>query len=74
MSWNCNGISGKRRQLEMILDHHKPDIFALIETKLTPCIADKEICCNYTLYRLDRTNSIGGGGGVLITVLDSSNI
>lgn len=74
MSWNCNGISGKRHQLELILNQHKPDIFALTETKLTPSILDKEICCNYTLYRLDRTNSIGRGGGVLIGVSDSSNI
>ena len=74
MNWNCNGISGKSHQLEVALNQHKPDIFALTETKLIPCITDKEICINYTPYRLDRTGSVGRGGGVLIGVLDSSNI
>ena len=72
--WNCNGISGKRHQLELVLDRHKPDLFALTETKLIGSILDKEICDNYTLYRLDRVNSSGRGGGVLIGVCDTSNI
>ena len=74
MCWNCNGISGKRHQLEILLNHHKPDIFALVETKLISSINDREVCDNYTLYRLDRPNSPGRGGGVLIGVLDSCNI
>ena len=72
--WNCNGISGKRHQLELILDHHKPHLFALTETKLIGSILDKEICDNYTLYRLDRVNTSGRGGGVLIGVSETSNI
>lgn len=74
MSWNCNGISGKRHELELILDYHKPDIFALVETKLIANITDREICSNYTIYRLDRINAVGRGGGVLIGVSDSSKI
>ena len=72
--WNCNGISGKRHHLELLLHQHKPDIFALSESKLIPSISDKEVCDKYTLYRHDRVNAIGRGGGVLIGVLDSSNI
>ena len=72
--WNCNGISGKRHQLEVILEQHKPHIFALIETKLIPSISDREICDGYTLYRHDRANTAGRGGGVLIGVSDSTNI
>lgn len=74
LSWNCNGLSGKRHHLDIILDLHKPDIFAITETKLTSDITNKELCNNYSIYRLDRTNAIGRGGGVLIGILDTSNI
>ena len=64
--WNCNGISGKRHHLELLLQQYKPDIFALSESKLISSVSDKEVCDKYTLYRHDRVNSIGRGGGVLI--------
>lgn len=72
--WNCNGISGKRHHLELLLQQYKPDIFALSESKLISSVSDKEVCDKYTLYRHDRVNSIGRGGGVLIGILDTSNI
>lgn len=63
LSWNYNGLSGKRHYLDIILGQHKPDIFAITETKLTFDITNKELCNNYSLYRLDRTNATGRGGG-----------
>ena len=75
MYWNCNGISGKRPNLDYVLEHYRPDIFALAETKLIPSILDREICDGYTVYRLDRKCSgVGRGGGVLIGISESSNI
>ena len=66
VSWNCNGISSKSHELELLINNHSPDIFCLCETKLEPSIADNEIVKNYTIYRRDRTTGPGRGGGVLI--------
>lgn len=65
--WNYNGISGKRHQLELLLNYHNPDIFALSESKLISSITDREICSKYTLYRRDQ-NTVGREGGVLIGI------
>ena len=74
MYWNCNGISGKRHHLELLLEQHKPLVFAIVETKIISSISDKEVCCGYTLYRRDRQNAKGRGGGILVGILDTSNI
>ena len=66
VSWNCNGISSKSHELELLINNPSPDIFCLTETKLEPSIADNEIVKNYTIYRQDRTTGPGHGGGVLI--------
>ena len=68
--WNCNGIRSKAFILENCLQHYKPDIFALTETKLNGDISDNEICSKYTLYRYDRSDNLGRGGGVLIGISD----
>ena len=66
--WNCNGIRGKTHILDYLLMTNKPDIFALTETKLDNTVSDNEISTDYTIYRRDRRNGLGPGGGVLIGV------
>ncbi|KAF6036454.1 hypothetical protein EB796_005239 [Bugula neritina] len=66
ISWNCNGIRGKIHELSMLLDQQSPDIFCLCETKLDSSVSDNELTRDYTLYRRDRTDGLGRGGGVLI--------
>ena len=66
VSWNCNGLSSKTHELDLLLAQHSPDIFCLCETKLDPTIADNELTKNYTIYRRDQTSGPGRGGGVLI--------
>ena len=53
---------------------YKPDIFALTETKLNSEISNNEICKNYSLYRYDRPNDTGRGGGLLIGISDACPI
>lgn len=73
--WNANGLRGKSHELELLIQQHSPDIFAITETKLNPAISDKEVCSHdYTLYRFDRSYGTGPGGGVLIGVNNSSSI
>lgn len=38
------GFGDMLHALELMLKKHDPDIFAIIEAKLVPGIADKEIC------------------------------
>ena len=63
MNWNCNSISGKRHHLELILNQQL-NCFHLSQIKRYVTTIH---------YRLDRANAVGRGG-VLIGVLDSSNI
>ena len=68
--WNCNGIRGKTHTLDYLITTNKPDIFVLTETKLDTTISDNEISTDYTIYRRDRRDGLGPGGGVLIGVLN----
>ena len=73
--WNANGLCGKAHELELLIQQHQPDIFAITETKLNPQISDKEISSHaYTLYRFDRINGVRPGGGVLIGINEHSSI
>ncbi|KAF6026525.1 hypothetical protein EB796_015168 [Bugula neritina] len=66
ISWSCNGIRGKIHELSKLLDQQSPDIFCLCETKLDSSVSDNELTRDYTLYRRNRTDGLGRGGGVLI--------
>lgn len=63
MSWNCNGIKNKYGDLHYAINHYKPKIIFLNETKLGP--TDKLKLKNYTTIRADR-NHLGGGVACLI--------
>ena len=38
LDWNCDGLQGKRNDIELILTKFKPAVLCLQETKLNPDI------------------------------------
>jgi ribonucleases P/MRP protein subunit RPP40 len=65
--FNARSIYGKLRELEMYVQEEHPDIIGITETWLNVDIQDSEInMLEYTLYRKDRVDRLGGG--VLIYV------
>lgn len=64
ISWNCEGISSKKDELMAIIDRNNPDIVLLQETFLKE---NKDFRIrNYTTYRKERKNKVGGGVAILI--------
>lgn len=62
-------ILQKRTELCSYLDNTNCDVLALTETWLYPDITNNEVlpdCCNFAIYRKDRTSK--RGGGVLLVV------
>lgn len=64
---NCRSLSSPDKQIELIhfIQKHDPDIMLLSETflKTKHCL---DIPKNYSLYRTDRINRIGGGTAIII--------
>ncbi|GFW65473.1 probable RNA-directed DNA polymerase from transposon X-element, partial [Trichonephila clavipes] len=64
VSWNADGIQRKIEELENYINDNSPDIIALQETNLRPCI-DLNIP-NYSTHRNDRLTHRGGGTAILV--------
>ncbi|GFW16142.1 nucleic-acid-binding protein from transposon X-element [Trichonephila clavipes] len=64
VSWNADGIQHKIQELENYINDNSPDIIALQETNLRPCI-DLNIP-NYSTHRNDRLTHRGGGTAILV--------
>ncbi|GFU68212.1 probable RNA-directed DNA polymerase from transposon X-element [Trichonephila clavipes] len=64
VSWNADGIQRKIEELENYINDNSPDIIALQETNLHPCI-DLNIP-NYSTHRNDRLTHRGGGTAILV--------
>ncbi|GFU19954.1 putative RNA-directed DNA polymerase from transposon X-element [Trichonephila clavipes] len=64
VSWNADGIQHKIEELENYINDNSPDIIALQETFLRPCI-DLNIP-NYSTHRNDRLSHRGGGTAILV--------
>ncbi|GFT39534.1 RNA-directed DNA polymerase from mobile element jockey [Trichonephila clavipes] len=64
VSWNTDGIQRKIEELENYINDNSPDIIALQETNLRPCI-DLNIP-NYSTHRNGRLTHRGGGTAILV--------
>ncbi|GFV94243.1 probable RNA-directed DNA polymerase from transposon X-element [Trichonephila clavipes] len=64
VSWNADGIQRKIEELENYINDNSPDIIALQETNLRPCI-DLNIP-NYSTHSNDRLTHRGGGTAILV--------
>ncbi|GFW03456.1 probable RNA-directed DNA polymerase from transposon X-element [Trichonephila clavipes] len=64
VSWNADGIQRKIEELENYINDNSPDIIALQETNLRPCI--KLNIPNYSTHRNDRLTHRGGGIAILV--------
>ncbi|GFV85374.1 probable RNA-directed DNA polymerase from transposon BS [Trichonephila clavipes] len=64
VSWNADGIQHRIQELENYINDNSPDIIALQETNLRPCI-DLNIP-NYSTHRNDRLTHRGGGTAILV--------
>jgi len=69
LSWNADGLQGKKRELEAFLVEHDVDVALLQETHLGP--ADTFNVANYATYRADSQRQPGalrrqGGAAVLV--------
>ena len=66
---NCDGISNKVNEFELVLSEAEPHIIFLTETKLNKSILSQEVfpTDKYLIYRKDR-DAINAGGGVCILV------
>lgn len=64
LSWNANGISNKKIELEELIHDNNIDIFLLQETFLKP--SHSFSIANYKIYRNDRLT--GRQGGTLIGI------
>ena len=66
---NCQSVKNKIPELHTLLDTEKPDILIGTESWLTPDIQNSEIIppdLGYSIFREDRTSSIGGGVFILV--------
>lgn len=69
ISWNINGITGKRQYMRLLIEKHDPDIVFLCETKRNLVISmHNDLACDdtYRAVQLKSTNSNRGGIIVLI--------
>ncbi|GFS52786.1 probable RNA-directed DNA polymerase from transposon BS [Trichonephila inaurata madagascariensis] len=64
ISWNADGVLNKIDELAEYLAENDPDVIALQETFLRPCL-DLNIA-NYTTHRNDRMTDRGGGTAILV--------
>ena len=64
MSWNCQGVRSKRKELELYLKGNNFDIVALNETFLTKKIDFK--IQGYDTIKSDRSTSVSGGDAFLV--------
>ena len=73
---NLDGILNKRAELSKLISDQNPDIICLVETKTSPEDANDHIydCENYEIFRKDRANQKGPGGGVCILVKKSLKV
>ncbi|XP_037826977.1 LOW QUALITY PROTEIN: uncharacterized protein LOC119614959, partial [Lucilia sericata] len=68
MQFNCNGLLSKITEVTHFMQHHKVQIAAIQETKLTSS-CQLQRCNNYNILRMDRARS--GGGGIAFIVHNS---
>lgn len=70
VSWNINGITGKREYLRLLMEKHvEPDIIFLLETKRQLVVSlYSELACddNYRVVQLKSTATNSGGIVVII--------
>ncbi len=60
---NCNHLTNKVLELQLILNSNRFDVLCFVETFLTSDFLDSELLgnCNYILHRRDRPTGLGGG-------------
>jgi hypothetical protein len=64
ITWNANGILGKKDEVESFLKTHDVDVLTVCETKLLK--TDKLQIRNYNIIRNDRDGTSRGGGVAII--------
>uniref|UniRef100_A0A1B0DGV7 Endonuclease/exonuclease/phosphatase domain-containing protein n=1 Tax=Phlebotomus papatasi TaxID=29031 RepID=A0A1B0DGV7_PHLPP len=64
MTFNCNGIISKLKEIESFLESNKIDIALINETNLKP--SKKIYLKNYDIYRSDNIESQKGGNAIFI--------
>ena len=76
MYTNLDGILNKKAEFSKLLFDHNPDVVCLTETKTSPEDANDHVydCENYEIFRKDRENQKGPGGGVCILVKKALNV
>lgn len=69
MSWNINGVTGKRDYIRLLMEKHDPDILFLCETKRILVISQhSELACDDT-YRVVQIKSTSTNGGGMIAII-----
>lgn len=64
LTWNANGISPKKQELDHFLAEHQVDVALIQETFLKPC--HRFTMSNYIIYRDDRDRAPRGGTLILV--------
>lgn len=69
MSWNINGVKGKRDYIRLLMEKHDPDILFLCETKRRLVINQhSELACD-DAYRIVQTKSTSTNRGGMIAII-----
>ena len=75
MNVNCQSLVSKVGAMRNLITSHQPDIIVATETWLTKDIYSAELELDeYTIYRRDRSNKIGGGVMVANSQLHQLNL
>jgi len=65
---NARSIKNKLQELHYYLSNNAPDILCITETWLTSAVTNVVLVgdCDYTVFRKDRTDAVGGGVCILL--------